>query len=181
MKKKLETKDAKTNSKDKNDTKKAVNIFDENAILRWKAPDYYTFEKSPLWSLAIGLLAIILSLVLIYTSNYFPVIIIILAVIVTFQVAHEKPKTQEFAIDKGGVLSRETYFPFLELKSFWIARHDRKTVLYLEPVNRIKSSIVIPLGKQNSTEVRNFLLQYLPEKLEGGELISDKLIRIFKL
>ena len=69
MKKKPETKDAKTNSKDKNDTKKAVNIFDENAILRWKAPDYYTLKKVP-WSLAIGLLAIILSLFY-YTQTIF--------------------------------------------------------------------------------------------------------------
>ncbi len=161
--------------------KKTVDIFDSAAVLRWKAPDYYTFEKSPYWSLLIGLMAIVFSLVLIYTGNYFPVIIIILAVIVTFQVAHEKPKTQEFALDKGGVLAREHYHPFIELKSFWIARHENKAILYLEPVSAFKSPIVLPLGKQSVSETRNFLLQYLPEKMEYGELLSDKLIRLFKL
>lgn len=156
-------------------TKKIVNV------VRWKAPDYYSSEKSPFWSLGVGLVAIILSIILIYTGNYFPVIIIILAVIVTFQIAHEKPKTQEFAVDDNGVLSRETYIPFIELKSFWIARNSSKSILYLEPISPLKAPVVIPLGKQNSSEIRNFLLKHLPEKIEYGELLSDKLIRIFKL
>jgi hypothetical protein len=105
----------------------------------------------------------------------------VLAVIVTFQVAHERPKTQEFAVDDGGVLSRETYFPFLELKSFWIVRNGNKSILYIEPISTLKAPIVVPLGKQNGGELRNFLLKYLPEKIEYGELFSDKLIRIFKL
>lgn len=160
---------------------KSVDIFDPSTVLRWKAPDYYTFEKSPYWSLLIGLVAIIFSLILIFTGNYFPVIIVVLAVIVTFQVAHEKPKTQEFALDKGGILAREHYHPFIELKSFWIVRHDNRSILYLEPVSVLKSPIVLPLGKQSVSETRNFLLQYLPEKMECGELLSDKLIRLFRL
>jgi len=150
-------------------------------VIRWQAPDYYTFEKSPYWSFAVGALAIIFSLILIYTQNYFPVIIIILAVIVTFQIAHEKPKGEEFAIDEGGVLARNEYIPYLELKSFWVARHGTRTILYLEPMNRLRTPIVIPLGKQNVTELRGFLLKFLPEQFERGEMLSDKLIRIFRL
>lgn len=153
----------------------------EQRLIRWKAPDYYTFEKSPYWSLVIGILAMAFSLVLIYTNNYFPVIIIILAVIITFQISHEKPKAQEFAIDDGGVISRNTYLSYLELKSFWIAKHGEKTILYIEPVNRFKGPVVIPLGKQSAFEVKNFLLSHLTEKVEYGELLSEKLIRIFKL
>jgi len=150
-------------------------------LLRWQAPDYYTFEKSPYWSLGVGIIAIAASLVLIYTQNYFPVMIVILAVIVTFQVAHEKPKSHEFAIDESGVLSRNTYIPFIELRSFWIAKHGTKSVLYLEPVSHLKGPVVIPLGNQGAAEVKNFILRYLPEKMEYGEMLSEKLIRIFRL
>lgn len=150
-------------------------------LLRWKAPDYYTFEKSPYWSLIVGVIAIAASLILIYTENYFPVIIVILAVIVTFQVSHEKPKAQEFAVDEGGVLSRNTYIPYIELKSFWIASHGNKSILYLETVSRLRGPIVIPLGEASSSEIRMFLLRYLPESLESGEMLSEKLIRIFRL
>jgi len=150
-------------------------------VIRWKAPDYYTFEKSPYWSLGVGLLAIILSLILIYTNNFFPVIIVILTVIITFQVAHEKPKTEEFAVDEGGVLSRNEYLPYTELKSFWIAKHGKKSILYLEPLGRFRGPIAIPLGEQSTAEVRVHLLRFLPERLEYGEMFSDKLIRIFRL
>ena len=153
----------------------------DSVILRWNAPDYYTFEKSPYWSLAVGVLAIVFASILIYTNNYFPVIIIILAVIVTFQVSHEKPKAQEFAIDEGGILSRNQYIAFLELRSFWVTHHERKPILYLEPVNRLRSPIVIPLANQSSAEVRLFLLHHLPEKFESGELLSDRLMRLFRL
>lgn len=175
-----EKKDNKEKTEEKS-AQKTTDIFSQSTVLRWKAPDYYTSEKSPYWSLLVGLVAIILSLILIFTGNYFPVIILVLAVIVTFQVAHEKPKTQEFALDKGGALIREHYYPFGELKSFWIVRHERKSILYLEPVSIFRSPIVSPLGKQSVSETRNFLLQYLPEKMEYGELLSDKLIRLFRL
>lgn len=165
----------------KTNRKAAIEMVDMTGVLKWRAPDYYTFEKSPFWALGVGLVAIIFSLILIYTENYFPVIIIILAVIVTFQIAHEKPKTQEFAIDEGGVLSRNTFIPFTEIKSFWVAKHGPKSILYLEPINPIKTPMVIPIGGANPIEIRNFLLRYLPEKLEAGEALSEKLIRIFRI
>lgn len=150
-------------------------------LLRWEAPDYYTFEKSPYWSLAIGLIAVVLSLVLLYTQNYFPIVIIILAVIVTFQVAHERPKKQEFVLDEKGVLVRNVYLPYLELKSFWIGEHGEKSILYLEPVHLLRAPLVVPLGEQDAEQVRVYLLSNLPEKLERGENFSEKLIRIFRL
>lgn len=158
-----------------------VRMIDIAEVIRWKAPDYYTFEKSPLWALSVGAVAIIASLILIYSENYFPVIIVILSVIVTFQIAHEKPKTQEFALDEGGALSRNTYIPYSELKSFWIAKHGFKSILYLEPVSPLKAPVVVPLGEERGENIRHHLLRYLPEKLEAGEAFSEKLIRIFKL
>lgn len=152
-----------------------------SGILRWKAPDYYTFERSPYWSLGIGALAIVFSMILIFTQNYFPVIIIILAVIVSFQLAHDEPKTQEFALDESGILCRNNYITFSETRSFWIAKHGTKSILYIEPASFLRGPIMIPLGQQNENEVRYFMLRYLPEKFEAGELMSEKLIRIFKL
>lgn len=162
-------------------TAKPIRRVEPSGVIRWDAPDYYTFEKSPYWSFAVGLLAVALSIFLIYTNNYFPVIIIILAVIVTFQVAHERPKAQEFAIDEGGVLVRNEYIPYGELKSFWIARHGNKTVLYLEPMQFLRPPITVPLGRMGVLEIRSFLLRFIPEQFERGEVLSDKLIRIFRL
>lgn len=150
-------------------------------VLRWRAPDYYTFERSPYWSLAVGLVAIVLCLILIYTNNLFPIVIILLAVIVTFQLAHEKPKEEEFALDDGGVLARNEYIPYLEIKSYWVARHGERSILYLEPINPFKAPIAIPLEKASPKEVKLYLLRYVPEKFEYGEMLSDRLIRIFKL
>lgn len=160
---------------------KALKYAPQENLLRWQAPDYYTFEKSPYWSLIVGLIAIVASLVLIYTENYFPVIIVILAVIVTFQVSHEKPKAQEFAVDEGGILSRNAYIPYIELKSFWVASHGNKSILYLETISRLRGPIVIPLGQTSASEIRVFLLRYLPERQEYGEMFSEKLMRIFRL
>ncbi len=159
----------------------ASRLINSNRVLSWQAPDYYTFEKSPYWSLIVGIIAVVMAAVLIYTGNYFPVVIIILAVIVTFQISHDKPKTQEFILDEGGAIIRNEYIPYLELKSFWTASHGTKSILYFEPISRLKSTFVIPLGKQSVDEVRNYLLAHLPEKMEYGEMLSEKLIRLFKL
>lgn len=157
---------------------------DESAdrVIKWKAPDYYANEKGPIWSLMVGAVAILLSVLLIYTGNYMPVIIVVLAVIVAFQIAHEKPKTVEFAIDESGVVARDQYYPFDELESFWISRHgDKKYILYLETASMWKGPITIPLGQQSVAKVKAHLLGHLPEDFNYGEMLSDKLIRIFRL
>ena len=153
-----------------------------DGVVRWKAPDYYSNQKGPLWSVMAGVGAIILSLLLIYTGNYFTVIIVILAIIVAFQISHEKPETIEFAIDESGVISRNQYYPFDELESFWVSKHgNRKYILYIETASRLKGPLTIPLGQQGVAAVKGVLLGHLPEEFNYGEMFSDKLIRIFKL
>lgn len=151
-------------------------------VIKWKAPDYYANEKGPVWSVMVGLVAVLLSLLLIYTGNYMPVIIVVLAVIVAFQTSHEKPETVEFAIDESGVIARNQYYPFDELVSFWVSNHkENKYILYLETASRLKGPLTIPLGQKSVAEVKGFLLGHLPEEFNYGEMLSDKLIRIFKL
>ena len=160
---------------------KITSVSGNRKVIRWKAPDYYSFEKGPLWSLGVGVIATGASMILIYTGNFLPVIVIILAVIVSFQLSHEKPKTVEFALDEGGVISRNEYFPYREFKSFWIASHGRRKILYLDTASPLKGPVMMPLGNKSANEIKIFLLAFLPEKMAYGELLSDKLIRIFKL
>ena len=151
-------------------------------VIKWKAPDYYANDKGPVWSIMVGVVAILLSLLLIYTSNYLAVVIVILAVIVAFQTAHEKPETVEFAIDESGVIARNQYYPFDELESFWVTKHNKnRYILYIETASRWKGPLTIPLGQKSTAEIKGFLLGHLPEEFNYGEMLSDKLIRIFKL
>ncbi len=160
----------------------AKNVQPTEKMIKWRAPDYYSNKKGPIWSLMVGLVAVLFALLLIYTGNYLAVVIVILAVIVAFQTAHEKPQTVEFAIDESGVISRDQYYPFDELESFWISKHqEKKFILYLETASPWKGPLTIPLGQQSVTEVKAFLLGHLPEEFNYGEMFSDKLIRIFKL
>lgn len=181
-KKATKTKKSKTTAKKATKADFKVTEGKPEKVIKWKAPDYYANEKGPLWSLMVGVIALLLSVILIYTGNYLPVIIIVMAVIVAFQIAHERPETIEFAIDEGGVIARNQYYPFDELESFWIARHgEKKFILYLETASRWRGPLVIPLGQKSAAEVKAFLLGHLPEAFNYGEMFSDKLIRIFRL
>lgn len=135
-----------------------------------------------MWSLMVGVVALLLSVLLIYTGNYLPVVIVVLAIIVAFQTSHEKPETVEFAVDESGVIARNQYYPFDELESFWVSRHGKKKfILYLETTSRFKGPLTIPLGQQSVPAVKGFLLGHLPEEFNYGEMFADKMIRIFKL
>jgi len=159
-----------------------VGVASTDRVIKWKAPDYYANEKGPAWSIMVGIVAILLSLLLIYTGNYMPVIIVVLAVVVAFQTSHEKPETVEFAIDESGVIARNQYYPFDELESFWVSKHkENKFILYLETASRWKGPLTIPLGQKSVAEIKGFLLGHLPEEFNYGEMFSDKLIRMFKL
>jgi len=150
-------------------------------VVKWTAPEFHFFEKGLYWSILIGLLGVAVSIFLILTGNLFPVVIVILVVIVAFQLGHEKPKDIEVALDEGGVLYRNIYTPYSEIKSFWVAKHGQRSILYFEPISHFKGVIAVYLGKTEPEGLRTYLLQYLPERFEINEMLSDRLIRIFRL
>lgn len=155
--------------------------YDE-AVLSWIAPETIRHERGLLWKvLATLMVSLALAWGLVYGSWTFS-LALLMFVVVYYLVHLEHPKEVEVKISEIGIKVGARKYPYGRIKAFWIIYEPPYTgTLNIRVTGEINSDITIQLGHAKPAEIRNFLLEYIPE-LEGEtEKISDIFLRIFKI
>jgi hypothetical protein len=98
---------------------------------------------------------------------------------------HERrsPETLDFLIVEDGIVVGEQFYPFKEIKSFWLAYNPPEVkLLYFELDKSLRKELPIMLENQNPLEIRRILLNYLEENIENEEeAVDERLSRLFGL
>ncbi|MEK9133157.1 MAG: hypothetical protein AAB606_05655 [Patescibacteria group bacterium] len=154
----------------------------DDAVLTWKAPEYTYHEKSIIWFILAGFVALLLVIYGILTNGWtFSVAILVFAG-TYYLVYREKPKMVEIKISRFGVKVGHHIFPYNHLKSFWIV-YNLPFVkrLYLRFTSRLHPDIAISLEDMDAAQIRRVLADHLQELKGTHEPFSDALVRVFKL
>lgn len=149
-------------------------------ILQWSALEFIKHEKTPVWFIFGGIIAIVLIIIALWTKNFIFALIIILATFSVFIWAQKQPKKITFSLTPRGLKIQDTVYTFDNLKSFWIF-YEPPEIKYLsiESKKLFMPRIVIPIDDENPNEIRKYLLKYLPEE-EQHESLIDILARRLK-
>ncbi|HAM95535.1 MAG: hypothetical protein UX53_C0001G0025 [Candidatus Azambacteria bacterium GW2011_GWB2_46_37] len=153
---------------------------DNEPLKEWQAPEFVKYEKSP----AIAAVGIILAGGLlagaIITKNLFFGVFIVLAAFVLYLYSGREPKKVNFAISKTGLWVGAQFHPFADFKSFWIfyePETDLKEISFVSKKTFLRP-LRVPLENQNQKEIKEILLQFLPEEKQQ-ESFGDFLSRRF--
>lgn len=145
-------------------------------ILMWDAPEYYHIKKNIDWYWTVWIIAVSLSVTSIIFSNITFGIFIIVATFALSVFAAKLPAIIHYKIDTEGVTIDKKYYPFENLESFGI---DTETLmmpkLALMSKKIFMPYIIVPIQNVNIEDVKNFLINYLPEK-KHQEPLFHKLI-----
>lgn len=156
----------------------------DRTVLSWKAPEYHHYKKGQWWFPLQALLTLVLVTYFILTNQYLVAIIVVLGAIIIYRLAHAEPVVFPVIFSAEGIKFRERFWPFQDLKTFWITSSGRDgqiRKLYLKSVERFSGLITIPLIHQDSEKVRTFLKQHLPEAHEASEDLADRINRWLKI
>lgn len=148
-------------------------------VIEWQAPEYTFHPKNKNWYSGVLLVAVILSLLSLFTKNFLLVILIIVASFAVMMYGARQPDVVKFAVTHRGVRFHTQIFPYDYLKSFWIleANNQRKLILVSERL--VLPHVVIPIAEQVNTEsLRQYLLPFLPE-VRTEESLADVLSDYF--
>lgn len=158
-------------------------IEQENKSIKWQAPEFHFYEKGTAWFSKFSIIAVLLIIIFIYLgitqkhfSYYLAAGVVLAAALALFSQARVRPQSTNFHLAEDGVEFLGHKFLWGNLKSFWIS----DDAVYFENKKRFSIPISMPLANQKPEQLRNYLLQYLPEKSDGGEMIFDKVNRLFK-
>lgn len=144
--------------------------------ISWKALEYKKKEKTADWYWAVIIIAISMTAISFILHNILFGIILIIATIIVFIFSTRDPEMIEISIDKRGVIVNKEKYPFATLEAFWmdISEDDNHKILFRSK-KIFMPLIAIPLEEYHHMDIRDLLLEFLPEK-EMHEPLSQKIM-----
>ena len=144
--------------------------------ISWHALEYKKTDKTVDWYWAVVIIALSMAVISFILGNGLFSIFIIIATFILVTLSSRDPEHFEVIVDKRGFTVGRDKYPFANIEDFWvdISENDSPKVL-LKSKKLASPLIVIPIEEYNHLYVRDFLLQYLPEK-EMHEPLSQKVM-----
>lgn len=147
----------------------------ENKI-SWQALEYKRKEKTADWYWAVAIIALSVSVIAFLLGDGLFSIFIIIATITLLLFSQRNPRNIDVSMDERGLTVDRDVYPFATLEEFWVDISDRNSPkILLKSKKIIVPLIVIPIEEYHYLDIRDFLLNYLPEK-EMHEPLSQKVM-----
>jgi hypothetical protein len=143
--------------------------------LKWQAPEYHHYERSPDWFWAVGIITVCISaLAFFFHNGLFGILILLSAGVLIFYVLRA-PQDVEYEINKRGVVVGKELHPYLTLEAFWLETRHGEPKIILKSKKAILPYIIIPVHEESADEIGDALRQFLEEK-ELTEPASHKVM-----
>lgn len=136
----------------------------EKILLSWQAPEYKNYSKNLGWYITyLAISILIVGFFAIVQNDYFASITIgIIAILILF-FANQSPEIVENRLTDKALEHGYLHIPYKQIKHFWVVNKGQHKTLNLETGAFLNSLMIIELGEQNADEVRNLLLNFIPE------------------
>ncbi len=154
----------------------------DHHILSWHAPEHLHYNRGIVWKI-IAVLFVAAAIILGYVYDDWTFSVAVMAFALVYYLFHrEKPQIVNVKISDIGIKVGHRRYPFSKIKAFWIHYEPPYTnSLMIRVSNDLAVDIEIQLYDQNPSEVRELLLEKIPE-LEGEkESVLNLFSKLFKL
>jgi len=146
-----------------------------NLLMSWSFKQFETVPRPRSWYIGFFVVIALLLAYGLFTNNFLLGIIAILIALMYYLFEKREPQDFRFGITQEGVLAQDRLYEFSSLESFWIFYEPQgRKELSLKSVKNLVPYIHIPLGDADPVEVRNVLMQFLPE-IEHIESVADSI------
>jgi hypothetical protein len=152
-------------------------------LMEWKVKEFVKHDRNGGWYVVTG---IIVALILVYSfvvGNFLFALMTILTVFIIFIYEVKEPRSLSVVIWEDGVQFGSKFYDYDNLDGFYlIYKPDVVKKVYLEFHSGWRQDLGISIDDQNPVEIRDILLEYLPENLDKeDESLSDTMGRVFKI
>ena len=145
------------------------------ASLEWKAYDRKEVAHTPDWYWAVGIISLSIAVTSVIFNNILFAILVVISTIVLFLRTLQKPREQSYTLTNKGLRINKELNAYTSLESFWVEEIEENPMLIIKPKSLISPLFVVPLSDINPSEVREYLLNFLPE-VEHHEPLSKKIM-----
>lgn len=154
----------------------------DNASISWTAPEHIKHNRGKLWKVIVAAL-LIAAIVTGVAHQAWTFSLAIVAFAVAYYLINKEPtKNVEVSISDIGIKVGKRKYPFTRIKSFWLIYEPPYTkALYVKVDGEWVVDIQIQLNKQDPSEVREFLIEKVPEREGHNQSLTELFARILKI
>lgn len=156
-------------------------VSQDEPILAWEAKEFAQYERNSHWYVLAGLVGGLLVVVSLFLRQWLAAGVFALATFVVMKHADDAPRTLTYSISKLGVHLGDRFYPYNELKAFWVFYKPPVKTLTIQTTSRYKPLRKIDLADMDPLAVQEALKAYLPERPKESEDFLDKFSRFIRL
>lgn len=143
--------------------------------INWHAPDFIKSERSTDWYWAVGVVTIAIAVAgFVFGNVLFGILVIIASFALVLQTSRD-PEVREYTVSREGIKAGNVLYPYSSLQSFWVENNPYEQKILLQSEKPWMPYIVIPIEEVDPEEIRDFMIQYLPEE-EHQEPLAQKIM-----
>lgn len=159
------------------------NVPRGDVLNEWTFPEFIQHARSRVWYLWFSMAVILSLLYAVWSANYTFAALIVLAAFILVARLRRQPPNVRFALREEGVEVGERFYPWRELKEFYIIyRPPEVKKLYFEFKGALRPPIDISIETQNPIKLRQQLNEFLIENTKREEEpLSDQWSRALKI
>lgn len=149
-------------------------------VFEWEAPEFRHYPKNPAWYITLFVITGLLVAYQILQQDYFGAIsIVIIAGFVTF-FAKQTPVHVPMQISDQGIHINDDLIPYQRIKQFWIVDDGVHKTLNFETTAYLNHELTVELEDLDADELREFLIDILPEHERIEPTTAQKIAHRFK-
>ena len=149
-------------------------------VFQWEAPEFRHYPKNPAWYITMFLVVGLLTAYQVIINDWFGAVSLIILGILIFAFARQTPKNVLIEITDKGIHINDDLIPYNRIKHFWVVDDYEHKMLNFETTAYINHFLSVELVDENADEIREFLIDILPEHSELSATTAQKIAHRFK-
>lgn len=152
---------------------------ESTSILNFAARDSHDHPKNQLWYIGIGVLLLAALAGLYQAREYLLMLVVVALGAAVFRLAGVSSREQTVSITDRGITFGDTFYPYFQLRAFWLAEHDGTVGVYFERLN-FSPTLHFIVPENRAEELVEYLADRLPWHHHRNEPLGDKLGRLLR-
>jgi len=152
----------------------------EKTYLSWEASEFRHYPKNFAWYITMGVIVLLILVFEVLQKDFFGAISLGVIAIFIIIFAMHRPKQIKISLSSEGIHIERSFIPYAQMKYFWVVNNETHKTLNIETTAYINRTILVELENQDPDEVREVMLQEVPEHSSTEETFIQRLIHRLK-
>lgn len=144
-------------------------------VFEWEAPEFRHYPKNPAWYITLVVIVALLVTYEVLVKDYFGAVSLVIVAVFVIYFGRQEPKIIPLQISDQGIHINNDIIPYQRIKLFWVVDDGVHKTLNLETTAYLNHLLSIELEDMDADEIRDFLIDVLPEHDEVTPTVAQRI------